>query len=128
MRELQANCGPIGPIWFDTPKGISFERSEELVDFVHAIQPDCLVNGRVGNHVGDYASTRDNAIPDERLALDWKSPATINDTWGFKADDRHWKLTTELIRKLVDIVSKNVGPTAEGAIPGPSVERLLAMR
>jgi alpha-L-fucosidase len=38
-----------------------------------------------------------------------------------------------LIRKLVDIVSKggnyllNVGPTAEGVIPQPSVDRLLAM-
>lgn len=133
VRELLTNYGPIGLIWFDTPKGISLEQSQDLVDFVHAIQPDCLVNGRVGNYVGDYASTRDNAIPDGRLDLDWESPATINDTWGFKTDDHNWKSTAGLIRKLVDSASKNgnyllnVGPTAEGVIPQPSVERLQAM-
>src|SRR5262249_22611430 len=133
VRELLTNYGPIGLIWFDTPKGISPEQSRELVDFVHALQPDCLVNGRVGNHVGDYASTRDNATPAELLELDWESPVTINDTWSFKADDHNWKSPEVLIRKLVDIASKNgncllnVGPTAEGVIPEPSVERLLAM-
>lgn len=133
VRELLTNYGPIGLIWFDTPKGISIAQSEELVNLVHAIQPDCLVNGRVGNHVGDYASSRDNVIPEALLNLDWETPATINDTWGYKTDDENWKSTETLIRKLVDIVSKggnyllNVGPTAEGVIPGPSVERLEAM-
>lgn len=65
--------------------------------------------------------------------LDWETPATINDTWGFKVNDHNWKSSTDLIRKLVDIVSKggnyllNVGPTAEGIIPQPSIERLEAM-
>jgi alpha-L-fucosidase len=101
---------------------------------VHQLQPECLVNGRVGNQVGDYASTRDNAIPASVLAeMDWETPATINDTWGYKRDDSNWKTPRELIRNLVDIVSKggnyllNVGPTAEGIIPLPSVERLEAM-
>lgn len=133
VRELLTNYGPIGLIWFDTPKRITVEQSEDLVDFVHSLQPDCLVNGRVGNHVGDYASSRDNVIPDQLLTLDWETPATINDTWGYKADDENWKSPAELIRKLVDIASKggnyllNVGPTAEGVIPAPSVERLEAM-
>jgi alpha-L-fucosidase len=133
VRELLTNYGPIGLVWFDTPKGISLEQSQELVDFVHAIQPECLVSGRVGNHVGDYASTRDNATPTELLELDWESPTTINDTWGFKTDDHNWKSPEVLIRKLVDVASKNgnfllnVGPTAEGLIPQPSVERLLAI-
>jgi alpha-L-fucosidase len=65
--------------------------------------------------------------------MDWETPATINDTWGFKRDDHNWKSQEELIRKLVDITSKggayllNVGPTAEGVIPQPSMERLEAM-
>jgi len=48
-------------------------------------------------------------------------------------DDHNWKQSEELIQKLVDIVSKggnyllNVGPTAEGVIPEPSVERLEAI-
>jgi alpha-L-fucosidase len=134
VRELLTNYGPIGLIWFDTPKRMTDKQSRELVDLVHELQPACLVDGRVGNDLGDYASTGDNTIPVEQLVeMDWETPATINDTWSFKSDDENWKSPHELVRKLVDIASKggnyllNVGPTAEGAIPQPSVERLDAM-
>ena len=55
---------------------------------------------------------------------------TMNDTWGYKSYDHDWKSPEMLIRNLVDIASKggnyllNVGPTSEGLIPEPSVERL----
>lgn len=133
VRELLTSYGPIGLIWFDTPKRITEEQSRSLVELVHAIQPDCLVNGRVGNQIGDYATCGDNVIPSELLEIDWETPATMNDTWGFKTDDHHWKSVDDLIHKLVDITSKggnyllNVGPTAEGVIPPPSAERLRAM-
>jgi alpha-L-fucosidase len=97
------------------------------------LQPDCLVCGRLGNALGDYASAGDNKIPGQLVEADWETPATINDTWGFKSDDHHWKSPREMIHKLVDITSKggnyllNVGPTAEGVIPQPSIERLLAI-
>jgi alpha-L-fucosidase len=58
---------------------------------------------------------------------------TMNDTWGYKSYDDHWKSPETLIHNLVDIASKggnyllNVGPTSEGLIPGPSVERLRAI-
>jgi len=133
VREILSSYGPIGMIWFDTPKRMTLQQSRSLVDLVHDIQPDCLVNGRIGNGLGDYAESRDNAIPGERLGEDWEVPATINDTWGFKTDDHNWKPVDELIRKLVDCASKggnyllNVGPTADGVIPEPSAERLRAM-
>jgi len=91
------------------------------------------VNGRLGNGLGDYASVRDNVIPGRALEADWETPATINDTWGFKADDHNWKSTTTLIHNLADSASKggnlllNVGPTAASVIPQPSVDRLLTM-
>ena len=133
VTELLTKYGPIAIIWFDTPKGISREQSESLLELVHGIQPDCLVCGRLGNGLGDYASAGDNRIPVELTDLDWETPATINDTWGFKVNDHNWKSSRELIQKLVDIVSKggtyllNVGPTAEGVIPQPSIERLEEM-
>ncbi len=133
VRELLTNYGPIGIIWFDTPKGITRAQSQSLLELVHELQPDCLVCGRIGNQMGDYASAGDNKIPDEAVDMDWETPATINDTWGYKSYDDNWKPTEELIRKLVDIVSKggnyllNVGPTAEGVIPQPSIERLLGV-
>ncbi|MFO7918354.1 MAG: alpha-L-fucosidase [Anaerolineae bacterium] len=133
VRELLTNYGPIGIIWFDTPREITEAQSRSLLDLVHQLQPDCLVSGRVGNTLGDYASTGDNAIPDEAVDMDWETPATINDTWGFKTHDHNWKSVETLVQKLVDIVSKggnyllNVGPTAEGVIPQPSVDRLLSI-
>ncbi len=133
VRELLTHYGPVGLIWFDTPRSITEAQSKSLLDLVHTLQPDCLVSGRVGNEVGDYASAGDNRIPDEAIDADWETPATINDTWGFKENDEKWKSAETLILKLVDIVSKggnyllNVGPTAEGVIPQPSAERLLGV-
>jgi alpha-L-fucosidase len=133
VRELLTNYGPICLIWFDTPRRITVEQSRSLVDFVHELQPDCLVNGRIGNTLGDYAEARDNAYPDAAVDADWETPATLNDTWGFKTHDHNWKSVQQLIRTLVDVTSKggtyllNVGPTAEGIIPQPSVDRLTAV-
>src|SRR5919199_7003955 len=133
VRELLTNYGPIGLIWFDTPKRMTPEQSRGLVELVHQLQPECLVNGRIGNGLGDYAESRDNVIPTGTLQADWEVPATINDTWGFKTSDHNWKSPAELVRKLVDVASKggnyllNVGPTAQGVIPQPSVERMQAI-
>ncbi len=130
VTELLTHYGPICLIWFDTPKGITADQSESLLELVHRLQPDCLVSGRVGNAQGDYASAGDNRIPGQAVASDWETPATINDTWGFKSYDHNWKSVPDLVRKLVDIASKggnyllNVGPTAEGIIPEASAERL----
>lgn len=130
VRELLTQYGPIGLIWFDTPVAINPEQSQELVDLVHELQPDCLVNGRVGNEKGDYSSLGDNQIPRGPVKGDWETPATMNDTWAYKVDDNNWKSTEDLLHLLVDLASKgvnyllNVGPTAEGLIPPESVERL----
>jgi alpha-L-fucosidase len=134
MRELLTNYGPIALIWFDTPKGITAAQSQSLLEYCHQIQPDCLICGRIGNTLGDYASAGDNRAPASlQERLDWEMPGTINDTWGFKTDDHNWKSTETLIRKLADIVSKNgnyllnIGPDALGRVPQPSVDRLLAV-
>ena len=130
VRELLTNYGPIGLIWFDTPRNITREQSQQLVDLVHSIQPDCLVSGRVGHGLGDYDSAGDNQISVGSVKRDWETPVTLNDTWGFKKDDHNWKPTSILIRQLVQVISQggnyllNVGPTAEGLIPQPSIERL----
>jgi len=130
VRELLTNYGPIGLIWFDTPRNITLEQSRQLADLVHKLQPDCLVSGRVGHNLGDYDSAGDNQISVGKVKRDWETPVTLNDTWGFKKDDHNWKSTTVLIRQMGQVASRggnyllNVGPTAEGVIPQPSVERL----
>ena len=133
LRELLTQYGPIGLIWFDTPYTISREHSIALRDFVHRLQPDCLVSGRIGNDVGDYGSLGDNQIPAGRVRADYETPATLNDTWGYKSTDHNWKPVSTLLLLLIDLASKgvnyllNVGPTAAGVIPEPSAARLRAL-
>jgi alpha-L-fucosidase len=133
LRELLTQYGPIGLIWFDTPVAITLEQSLMLKAFVHELQPECLVSGRVGNGVGDYGSLGDNQIPCGPVVGEWETPATLNDTWGYKSDDHNWKTVADLIYLLVDLASKgvnyllNVGPTSEGLIPPESVDLLLGV-
>jgi alpha-L-fucosidase len=129
VRELLAGYGPIALIWFDTPRMMTPERGQRFADIVRSMQPDTLIDGRLGTE-GDYRSTGDNVIPSESSTEAWETPATINDTWGFRTDDTNWKSPGQIAFKLVDIVSKggnyllNVGPTAEGVIPQPSQDIL----
>ena len=133
LKELLTQYGPVGLIWFDTPGGMTLAQSLRLRRLVQRLQPACLVSGRIGNEVGDYASLGDNQIPRRGAEGDWETPATINDTWGFKRQDHNWKSAATLLYLLVDLASKgvnyllNVGPTAAGVIPAPSVTRLREM-
>jgi alpha-L-fucosidase len=130
VKELLTQYGPIGLIWFDTPLTMTDAQSKDLEAFVGSIQPDCIVNGRVGNGFGDYVCLGDNETPASPLHMDWETCATLNHTWGFKKNDHHWKSPEVIIRLLSDIIGKggtyllNVGPTAEGVIPEPSVNVL----
>jgi alpha-L-fucosidase len=133
VRELLTNYGPIGLIWFDTPRNITVEQSQKLADLVHMLQPQCLVSGRVGHGLGDYDSAGDNQISVGAVKRPWETPVTINDTWGFKKNDHAWKPARVLIQQLATTASRggnyllNVGPTSEGVIPPESVERLGEM-
>jgi alpha-L-fucosidase len=130
LRELLTQYGPIATIWFDCPSTINRAQSNELYQLVRTLQPQCIMNSRLAHGLGDYGSEGDNVIPEQGSAADWETPATLNDTWGYKSFDHNWKSPETLIRNLIDIASKggnyllNVGPTAEGLIPQPSAERL----
>ena len=80
VKELLDNYGPFCLIWFDTPMGITAEQTEDLIHLVKSIQPDCLLSGRTGNHMGDYMTTADNFLPRLPYDGDWELPATVNDT------------------------------------------------
>lgn len=130
LKELLTQYGLVGLIWFDTPLSMNAAQSKELADYVHELQPECIVSGRIGNELGDYICLRDNETPAITLNADWETCATLNNTWGFKKDDQAWKDPDLIIRLLCDIIGKggtyllNVGPTAEGIIPEPSVHVL----
>jgi alpha-L-fucosidase len=148
LKELVTKYDP-AVLWFDGEwvDWWTEEDGQDLYKYVRSLKPDILINNRVGKgrkgmeglnkadrvYAGDFG-TPEQQIPASGLpGVDWESCMTMNDTWGFKSYDENWKSSERLIRNLVDIVSKggnyllNVGPTAEGVIPAPSVERLAAM-
>jgi alpha-L-fucosidase len=130
IRELLSHYGKVAVIWWDTPVGMTPERAEKLLPLLK-LQPDIISNNRLDakKASGDY-QTPENKIPASGLPGDWETCMTMNRTWGFRASDDNWKSSSVLVSNLVDIASKggnyllNVGPTSEGIIPGPSVERL----
>jgi alpha-L-fucosidase len=129
VKELLTGYGTVALIWFDTPRMMTPERGKRFTELVRTLQASTLIDGRLGTD-GDYKSTGDNVIPSESSAEAWETPATINDTWGYRTDDTNWKSPGQIAFKLVDIVSKggnyllNVGPTAEGVIPQASQDVL----
>jgi alpha-L-fucosidase len=130
IRELLTNVGPVGLIWFDTPGQISPEASRDLLDLVRSLQPDCLVNSRIGNGLGDYATLGDQEVPLTAPEGLWETIDTHNDTWGYALNDHNWKSARELIGRLARLVSLggnymlNVGPTGKGVIPEASASIL----
>ena len=131
VKEILTKYGDICLIWFDTPGDITPAQSEELFQLVKTYQPDCLVNSRIGNGLGDYQSMGDNEIPDfyvhDRLV---ETPATLNDTWGYKAFDNNWKNANRVIELKEHLNSRginyllNVGPDGLGRFPAPALDIL----
>lgn len=123
VTELLTRYGQISMIWFDTPYDMPFTLCRELRDTVKKLQPDCLINGRIGYGLGDYRQMTDNCIPTQKYAGAWETPVTLNDTWGYSKFDHHWKNPETVLWKLADIVSRggnlllNIGPDGNGIFP-----------
>ena len=128
LRELLTQYHP-AILWFDTPERIKPEQSRELMQFIHALQPECIVNQRIGNRYGDYR-VAEQEIPAGGWSDAWETCMTLNKHWGYYLGDEAFKPTSLVVRNLIDVASKggnfllNVGPTGEGTIPAGSVERL----
>ena len=130
LRELLTQYPDISLVWFDTPMGTTAEESREIIDLVKSINPKVVVSGRIGNGMGDYMTTGDNFIPAEPFSGDWEVPATLNNTWGYKETDLHWKDPDKIIKLLLKINSRggnyllNIGPDGTGKVPEKSYEIL----
>ncbi|HRI62006.1 MAG TPA: alpha-L-fucosidase, partial [Saprospiraceae bacterium] len=144
LRELLTQYGDLGVLWFDgewidewtEPQG------KDLYNFVRGIQPNIIVNNRVGkgrngmqgmnnseDAAGDFG-TPEQEILGEKSGLPWESCMTMNDHWGYNRNDKNFKSAADLIWNLADVTAKggnyllNIGPTAEGTFPPECIERL----
>lgn len=150
VRELLTNYGKIDIMWFDfSYDDMSGEKWEatKLVEMIRSLQPDIILDNRLsgdGNtgieaiddntpiYKGDFESP-EQIIPAEGLLdtmgrkVPWEACMTLNNNWGYAAADKDYKSAKDVIRMLVECVSKdgnlliNVGPTAKGEITKESV-------
>ena len=145
LTELLTNYGPISCIWFDghwdqtNPEG-SADRSSridwkynEIYELIQKLQPKCMIGN---NHHLDPINGEDfqmfeQDLPGQNTAglnfqsasvLPLESCITMNDSWGFRITDHHFKTYHEVIRTLVNAAGRNtnlllnVGPMPNGEI------------
>lgn len=110
IRELLTAYGKIDVIFFD-----AFD-NRQLVEYVHQLQPDCLVTRGEMN-------TPEQEIPDAPMPGPWEACFTLGTQWQFKPTNEHYKTGRELIEMLINIRAKggnlllNLGPEPSGVIP-----------
>lgn len=131
VRELLTNYGDLKCIWFDYPHDITREESLELRKLVKQLQPNCLINSRIGHGFCDYYSLGDNGLPTAPARVPTECLITLNDTWAYKSDDLNYKspegVTEILCRTLSTGASllMNVGPMSDGSLTSET-ENILA--
>jgi alpha-L-fucosidase len=122
-------------IWFDGEGLITEAQAFRFYRMIYEMNPNIIVNRRVGYDFGDYVDAGDNKTPaaNALAAKHFETCGTANHSWGFKANDHDWKTSRELLRNFLDIVSKggnyllNVGPDGKGKVPEPCVKNFQEM-
>ncbi len=145
LRELLSRYGDVAVLWFDgewehTPEEID---ADGVYSMIREMQPNTLINDRLFNRKtgsrGDFG-TPEQFVPatgitdaNGKPAL-WESCVTINtSSWGYNRYETQFKTNRDLIRMLIDVVSKggnlllNIGPRPDGTIQPEFVSRLQAM-
>lgn len=128
IKELLTKYGQIDILWYDTPFDLTRKQSQIFVDIVRKLQPECIINGRVGYDLGDYGALGDNEMPFASVTKDLEMVATMNHTWGYKKQDNDWKSSRDILCSLIECASRgvnymvNIGPKADGTVPQPSVD------
>lgn len=135
VTEIMTKFPDLVEIWYDFPRFMNPDQSFDFYQHAYHLQPNCLVNSRVGNDLGDYLVAGDNQIPtsvDPKYRT-WETPGTLNNTWGYKSYDNDWKSISEVLYWIVEIASKggnyllNIGPKGDGTVPAESISLLHAV-
>lgn len=139
LRELLTNYGDIALMWFDMwipyqKSIIKKEQLEQVVQLIHTLQPNCLINSRLGLPTDekniDFETFGDNQFGTSYVAHPWETPGTIAHSWGYNGQENEWKSTSQIFNSLISNVSLNggftlnIGPRADGSVPYESISRL----
>ena len=132
VKEILTKFPDMTTLWYDMSHFVSPEQSFKFYEIAYDLQPQMLINERVGNGFGDFDIPGDNKIPQDHLSITkpWQTVGTTNNSWGYKSYDEDWKSVKELLFWLTEIVSKggnymlNIGPMSSGEVPKESVDNL----
>ena len=146
VRQLMTEYGKIDLLFLDYTsqykQNVDYFDRERLLKIAYESQPEILVNDRLSfwkENCRDFDYyTPEICIPSEPVRVKgrevvWETCATMNGSWGYRADDSGWKSPEALAAGLVGCVSRNgnlllnVGPMADGAFPQAAAERLNAL-
>jgi alpha-L-fucosidase len=133
--QTMINDYGIDLIWWDMGGGSKPEFRYRMMKAIKNIPgSDRLIfNNRMEDGLtGDYGTPEQNIpnMPPNGDGSDWETCMTMNDNWGYDAYDPRWKTETDLLQKLIDIVSKggnfllNIGPEGDGTFPHEAINRL----
>jgi alpha-L-fucosidase len=148
VAELLTRYGRIDVMWFDGawPQTALEWGGPELVERMRSLQPDLLINNRLGSvpaAAGAHADggsgpgtseLGDFGTPEHHIAADparlWESCQVANwRLWGHAVGER-WRSADALLDMLAQAASMggnlllNVGPDADGRLPAPFFERV----
>ncbi len=151
VREILTQFGTIDILWFDFSypdaekpgdftlgKGRQAWRSEELYRMVRELQPNVILDDRMDLETGWDVKTPEQFQPREWIKVNgqpvvWEACQTMSGSWGYHRDEATWRSTDELLRTLIDCVSKggnlllNVGPTGRGEFDERVMARLTGI-
>ena len=145
VKEILTGFGKIDILWFDFSypgkdgKGRDDWQSEKLLKMIRKLQPGIMIDNRL-----DLPGSGDFETPEQFQPLEglkdkegnpvvWEACQTFSGSWGYYRDEMTWREPDELIRTLIDCVSKggnlllNVGPTARGEFDYRAQSRLAAI-
>lgn len=129
LKELITKFSP-DLLWFDG----DWERPQKewdmkgLKEWLTDLTPKTVINSRIGSY-GDY-DTPEQQMPTVRPDGPWEYCMTINDSWGYRPHDKHFKSPEQIIRIFSEVVSMggnlllDVGPKEDGTII-PEQEEVL---
>ncbi len=129
MHELFERYQP-DLVWFDGDWEHKADEwpSRVVKDSLLSWNPKVIVNSRL-NWYGDY-NTPEQDPPVIAPDRPWELCLTMNESWGYRADDHDYKSAKYLIETFIRSVAKggnlllDIGPKSDGTIPKPQVELL----
>ena len=144
VRELMTEFGRIDVLFLDFSfpgedgKGRDDWQSVKLLKMIRKLQPHIIVNDRADllDVPGGWDfRTPEQFMPREWVKMDgkkvsWETCQTFSGSWGYHRDEATWKSVPQLIKLLIETVSKggnlllNVGPTARGTFDSRAMDKL----